>query len=130
LYWRLYAKWLFEAVIELNCHPFLRIDTQGWFWPDNWFHWRTVSRLMPAKRCHWQGRRTAIQGLALYALLAPECADTCRHGLIAWMKQGFKHGKRSGWQWLCPRMDDPARAEQLWKRIATVCASTGNNSML
>jgi hypothetical protein len=25
----LYAKWLFEAIVELNWHPFLRVNTQG-----------------------------------------------------------------------------------------------------
>jgi hypothetical protein len=50
--------------------------------------------------------------------LAPECADACWYGLRAWIEQGFKHSKRSGWQWQHTRMDDPARAERLWMAIA------------
>ena len=34
------------------------------------------------------------------------------------IEQGFKHSKRSGWQWQHTRMDDPARAERLWMAIA------------
>ena len=50
--------------------------------------------------------------------LAPECTDACWYGLRAWIEQGFKHSKRSGWQWQHTRMDDPARAERLWMAIA------------
>ena len=34
----LYAKWLFKAIVDLKWHPFLRVNTGGWFRPDNWFH--------------------------------------------------------------------------------------------
>jgi len=27
----LYAKWLFEAIVELKWHPFLRVNSQGTF---------------------------------------------------------------------------------------------------
>lgn len=50
--------------------------------------------------------------------LAPECADSCWYGLRAWIEQGFKHTKRSGWQWQHTRMDDPERVERLWIVIA------------
>ncbi len=58
----LYGKWLFEAIVELNWHPFLRVNTGGWFRPDNWFHWQPFSRLVPDKGCRWQGRGTAFKG--------------------------------------------------------------------
>ena len=44
--------------------------------------------------------------------------SACWYGLRAWIEQGFKHSKRSGWQWQHTRMDDPARAERLWMAIA------------
>ena len=40
----LYAKWLFEAIVELKWHPFLRVNSGGWFRPDNWFHWQPLAR--------------------------------------------------------------------------------------
>jgi hypothetical protein len=134
----LYAKWLFEALVELKWHPFLRINSQGWFRPDNWYHWQPFSGLVPAKGRCWQGRGTAFKGKKsqlrctllgywgeehqdpwlVLTDLAPECADACWYGLRAWIEQGFKHSKRSGWQWQHTRMDDPARAERLWMAIA------------
>jgi hypothetical protein len=134
----LYAKWLFEAIVELTWHPFLRINMGGWFRPDNWFHWQPFSGLVPAKGHRWQGRGTAFRGKKsqlrctllgywgeehqdswlVLTDLAPECADACWYGLRAWIEQGFKHSKRSGWQWQHTRMKDPARAERLWMAIA------------
>lgn len=134
----LYAKWLFEAIVELKWHPFLRINSQGWFRPDHGCHWQPFSRLVPAKGCRWQGRGTAFRGKKsqlpctllgywgeahqdpwlVLTDLAPECADACWYGLRAWIEQGFKHSKRGGWQWQHTRMDDPARAERLWMAMA------------
>ena len=62
----LYAKWLFEAIVELRWHPFLRVNSQGWFRPDGWFHWQPFSCLVPAKGRRWQGRGTAFSGIALH----------------------------------------------------------------
>ena len=134
----LYAKWLFEAIVELKWHPFLRVNTQGLFRPENGYHWQPFSCLLPTKGCRWQGRGTAFSSKKnqLYCTLlgywgeehqdpwliltdlAPECADACWYGLRAWIEQGFKCSKRSGWQWQHTRMDDPARAERLWMAIA------------
>ncbi|NOS87306.1 MAG: transposase [Methylococcaceae bacterium] len=134
----LYAKWLFEAIVELKWHPFLRVNTGGSFRPENGFHWRPFIGLVPAKGRRWQGRGTAFRGKnsqlrctllgywgeehqdpwLVLTDLAPECADACWYGLRAWIEQGFKHSKRSGWQWQHTRMGDPARAERLWMAIA------------
>ena len=39
----LYAKWLFEAIVELKWHPFLRVNTGGLFRPDNGYHWQPLA---------------------------------------------------------------------------------------
>ena len=57
-----YAKGLFEAIVELNWHPFLRVNTQGSLRPDNGFHWTPFSSLVPAQGCRWQGRGIAFCG--------------------------------------------------------------------
>ncbi|MDD5275344.1 MAG: hypothetical protein PHR16_04605 [Methylovulum sp.] len=36
----LYAKWLFEAIVQLKWHPFLRVNVQGSFRPKDCFHWQ------------------------------------------------------------------------------------------
>ena len=134
----LYAKWLFGAIVQMKWHPFLRVNTQGSFRPEGRFHWRPFSCLVPSEGTRWQGRGTAFSGKKtqlqctllgywgeghkdpwlVLTDLAPECADACWYGLRAWIEQGFKHSKRSGWQWQHTRMDDPARAERLWMAIA------------
>ncbi len=134
----LYAKWLFEAIVELKWHPFLRVNTQGSFRPKGWIHWRPFSKLVPTKGKRWQGQGTAFTGKKtqldctllgywgeehqdpwlVLTDLAPECADSCWYGLRAWIEQGFKHTKRSGWQWQHTRMYDPERVERLWMVIA------------
>jgi hypothetical protein len=133
----LYAKWLFEAIVALGWHPFLRVNGQGLFRPEGWFHWRPLSSFAP-KGKRWQGRGTAFNGkesqlnctlLAYWGEehtapwlvltdLAPECANVCWYGLRAWIEQGFKRCKRGGWQWQYTRMEDPARAERLWMAMA------------
>lgn len=134
----LYAKWLFEAIVELKWHPFLRVNTHGSFRPEGWFHRQPFSWWVPSPGCRWQGRGTAFSGKKsqlrctllgywgeeyqdpwlVLTDLAPECADACWYGLRAWIEQGFKCSKRSGWQWQHTRMNDPARAERLWMAIA------------
>jgi hypothetical protein len=134
----LYAKWLFDAIVELKWHPFLRVNSQGTFRREGWYHWKPFSYWVPARGQRWQGRGTAFKGKKsqlrctllgywgeehqdpwlVLTDLAPECADACWYGLRAWIEQGFKHSKRSGWQWQHTRMDDPARAERLWMAIA------------
>ena len=134
----LYAKWLFEAIVDLKWHPFLRVNTDGSFRPQGWCHWRPFSDFAPTKGSRWQGRGTAYGGkdsqlnctlLAYWGEtyqdpwlvltdLAPECADACWYGLRAWIEQGFKRTKSAGWQWQHTRMEDPERAERLWMAIA------------
>ena len=133
----LYAKWLFEAIVALGWHPFLRVNGQGLFRPEGWFHWRPLSSFVPTGE-RWHGRGTAFNGKKaqldctllgywgedhkdpwlVLTDLAPECADACWYGLRSWIEQGFKRSKRGGWQWQYTRMDDPARAERLWMAIA------------
>jgi hypothetical protein len=36
----LYAKWLFEAIVEPKWHPFLRVNSQGKFRREGWCHWK------------------------------------------------------------------------------------------
>jgi Transposase DDE domain len=134
----LYAQWLFKAITALGWHPLLRVNQQGQFRPQGWYHWVPLTRLVPAVGRRWAGRGTAFRGkqtrldctlLGCWGTghrepwlvltdLAPMAAEACWYGLRAWIEQGFKHVKRGGWQWQYTRMDDPARAERLWLAIA------------
>lgn len=44
----LYAKWLFEAIVQLKWHPYLRVNTQGSFRPEGEFNWQPFSSFVPS----------------------------------------------------------------------------------
>lgn len=134
----LYAKWLFQAIVALGWHPLLRINQQGQFRPQGWYHWVPFTVLVPAAGRRWQGQGTAFTGkdtqldctlLGCWSAghqaawlvltdLPPHAAQVCWYGLRAWIEQGFKRLKSGGWQWQYTRMDDPSRAERLWLALA------------
>jgi len=134
----LYAKWLFQTITALGWHPLLRINTQGKYRPQGWYHWVALKDRVTQAGQRWQGRVTVFKnapGRLECTLLAcwgeghtdpwlvvtdlpPEAADVCWYGLRAWIEQGFKRIKRGGWQWQYTRMDNPARAERLWLAVA------------
>ena len=43
-----YAKWLFRAIVALGWHPLLRINSQGQFRPQGWYHGVPFTTLVPA----------------------------------------------------------------------------------
>ena len=134
----LYAKWLFQAIRALGWHPLLRVNSQGTFRPQGWYHWGPFTQLVPAVGRRWAGQGTAFQGKhtrlectllgcwdaghqeawLMLTDLPPQAADACWYGLRAWIEQGFKRIKSGGWQWQYTRMEDPARAERLWLALA------------
>jgi Transposase DDE domain len=134
----LYAKWLFQAITALGWHPLLRINTQGKYRPQGWYHWLALKDLVTQVDQRWQGRVTVFKNapgrlectlLACWGAghtdpwlvvtdLPPEAADVCWYGLRAWIEQGFKRIKRGGWQWQYTRMNKPERAERLWLAVA------------
>ena len=134
----LYAKWLFEAITSLGGHPLLRVNANGTFRPEGWYHRRAFRTFVPAVGRRWAGRGIAFSAsktrLACTLLarweaghedpwliltdVPPQAADACWYGLRAWIEQGFKKIKRGGWQWQYTRMTDPDRAERLWLAMA------------
>ena len=134
----LYAKWLFEAIVALGWHPLLRVNQQGRFRPQGWYHWVPFTTFVPHMGRRWAGQGTAFRSpparlectllgywgsghqepWLLLSDLPPVAASACWYGMRAWIEQGFKRLKRGGWQWQATRMDDPARAERLWLAIA------------
>ena len=134
----LYAKWLFQAITALGWHPLMRINSQGKFRPNGWYHWLDLKEVVGRVGQQWQRRGTAFRTPAaslrctllawwgegheepwlVVTDLPPQAADVCWYGLRAWIEQGFKRIKRGGWQWQYTRMGDPARAERLWLAVA------------
>jgi hypothetical protein len=134
----LYARWLFQATVDLGWHPFLRVNLGGTFCPRGQMHFRPFRGFVPGTDQRWAGTGTAFKsstGRLACTLLAwhgpgytdpwliltdlpPEVADVAWYGLRAWIEQGFKVTKRAGWQWQRTRMIHPDRAARLWLAIA------------
>jgi hypothetical protein len=134
----LYARWLFQHIVTLGWHPFLRINAGAKFRPAGWHHFYWLSHFAPSEGRWWREEGTAFASrdcrLACTFLarwepgyaepwfvltdLPPETSDACWYGLRAWIEQGFKLTKRAGWQWHRTRMTDPHRAERLWLAVA------------
>jgi hypothetical protein len=131
----LYARWLFEQVVKLGWHPFLRINTGGKFRTAE-HDYRPLTDVLSAPAALWSGcvtcfkthplRCTLLAGHdaehqdAWFILtdLSPDAARVCWYGLRTWIEGGFKDFKRGGWQWQYTRMCDPARVERFWLVLA------------
>ena len=132
----LYAKWLYDAICDLKWHPFLRINRQGTYRPNNEDRFRPLSRLITRHGSSWSGYVTCFKTNPLKCTLLSiweegydepwliltdlpvEQANVCWYGLRAWIECGFKHTKRSGWQWQNTRMSDSKRATLKWLALA------------
>jgi hypothetical protein len=131
----LYARWLFEQVVKLGWHPFLRINSGGKFrTPEH--DYRSLTEVLSGATTLWSDRVTCFKSHPLPCTLlagrdadhhdawliltdlAPEAARVCWYGLRTWIEGGFKDFKRGGWQWQYTRMSDPARVERFWLVLA------------
>lgn len=133
----LYARWLYQRIVQLGWHPFLRINRGGTFRPTGQGY-RPLIYFSPTPGTSWRGTGTAFQGPArrldctllarweegyadpwlILTDLPPEVGEAGWYGLRAWIEQSFKLAKRGGWQWQRTRMTDPARAARLWLALA------------
>jgi hypothetical protein len=134
----LYARWLFETIVDCGWHPFLRINAQGQIRPVAGHHFRPLKQ---AVRCGGLVRRCEVlcfktpaaqlrctllaQWLAEHADpwliltdLPPRQAEAAWYGMRSWIEASFKYTKRGGWHWEQTKMTDPARAERLWLAMA------------
>ncbi len=134
----LYAKWLFEHIKRLGWIPFMRINSGGYFLPENQQQYRLLSTFAPRPGTHWFGRGTAFKnkhGQLSCTLLAwwdthsaepwlivssisLDIADPGYYSLRAWIERGFRTTKRGGLGWHNTKMTDPQRASRLWIPIS------------
>jgi hypothetical protein len=53
--------------LALDWHPLLRINNQGKFRPQGWYHWVTMTDLVTRVGQRWQGRGTAFSTTIRFA---------------------------------------------------------------
>ncbi len=134
----LYAPWLYQHLVSLGWHPFMRINKQGNFRPVGEGKFRSLSTAAPEVGSAWCGEvdcfsesksRLRCSLLASFdegyeevwlvvTDLAPEQATVVWDGMRSWIEGGFKDTKRGGWHWHQTKMVEPKRAERLWLAIA------------
>ncbi len=110
----LYAKWLYEHIVGLKWHPFLRINRTGKVRPVGESHFRWLSSLVPEVGTSWSG----VVDCFAEATCRVQCTLLARWDEPYWIEAGFKDTKRGGWQWHQTKMKDPERAARLWVAIA------------
>jgi hypothetical protein len=134
----LYAPWLYQHIVSLGWHPFMRMNKQGNVRPLTEAKFASLSTLAPQVGSAWCGEvdcfsepksRLRCSLLASFdegyeevwlvvTDLVPEQATVVWYGMRSWIEGGFKETKRGGWQWHQTKMVDPERAERLWLAIA------------
>jgi hypothetical protein len=134
----LYAKWLFEHLVALGWHPFLRINVRGKVRPEGAENFCWLAALVPLGGATWAGavecfvdkpKRLCCTLLACHEAgyadpwlivtdLPTNAANVVWYSMRTWIEAGFKDTKRGGWQWHQTKMTDPARASRLWLAIA------------
>ena len=133
----LYARWLYQRIVRLGWHPFLRINVGGKFRPKG-KDWGSLTHLVSALGTRWAGKGTAFvtpaaqldctllacwqpgykQPWFILTDLDPAQGDVAWYSLRAWCEQGFKCTKRGGWQWQQTQMQEANRAARLWLAFA------------
>ena len=132
----LYAKWLYEAIVEVGWHPFMRINSQGFYQLNENSPFVSLHHLVTQVGQSWAGRVNCFKGDSLACTLlahweegyaepwlivtdlAPQQANICWYGMRSWVECLFKDFKRGGLGWHQTKMSDPKRAERLWLAIA------------
>ena len=133
----LYAPWLFDAIVKLGWHPFLRINSKdGEYREKGRRRYRRLSQIVTHPGESWQGKvacfKTRPLACTLLATWEEGCsepwlivtdlhaeeAQVCWYSLRPWIECGFKHTKRGGWQWQHTRITDPTRATRFWLALA------------
>ncbi|MEM9275485.1 MAG: transposase [Cyanobacteria bacterium P01_F01_bin.143] len=132
----LYADWLFQAIVNLGWHPFLRINHQGQYQLPSSSSWKPLVEVVPSQGMSWSGKVTCFKTNPIdCTLLArwdegytdpwliltdlnPDEANVCWYGFRSWIECSYRDVKSDGWQWQRTRLRNPERAERQWLAMA------------
>jgi hypothetical protein len=133
----LYAPWLYEQIVDLGWHPFLRVNEQMAMRPQGGRQgFRCVTEWVSKPGEQWSGEVECGQEERLCSTmlihwevgyderwvivtdLPPEESQAAWYSMRFWIEGGFKDQKRGGWQWHHTKMRDPRRAGRLWLAMA------------
>ena len=130
----LYADWLDEKIVEIGWHPYLRINTGGFFQSEVDGQSKALKEIIKEKGCSWCGQIRCFEKhsidctlLAVWESdyvkpwlivtdLAPPQANSSWYAMGSWIECSFKDTKRVGFGWHQTKTTDPVRAEPQWER--------------
>lgn len=128
----LYADWLFQEIVELGWHPFLRINHQGQYCTWGSYLWQPLTSVVNRENRNWSGKITCFKSNPLDCTLlarwdddypepwlvltdlSPTTADISWYGFRSWIECSYRDFKSDGWKWHKTRLTQPDRAERHW----------------
>ena len=132
----LYANWLYEKIVQLGWHPYLRVNTGGFFQSEPDQEWTALKEVITEKGDSWCGQircfkkhsidctlvacweKDYTQPWLIVTDLAPPEANSSWYAMRSWIECSFKDTKRGGIGWHQTKTTDPVRAERQWLAIA------------
>ena len=132
----LYASWLYEQIVQLNWHPFLRINHQGQYRLLSSSSWQTLATVISHPGSCWSGQVACFKTNTLNSTLLARWddgytdpwliltdlnstdADIGWYGFRSWIECSYRDIKSDGWQWHKTRLRKPDRAERHWLAMA------------
>lgn len=132
----LYADWLYQLIVDVGWHPFLRINHQGTYRVPPHQTWQPLVDVVCAPGQSWSGRIVCFKTNPLKCTLLarwdigyqdpwliltdiePTQASAVWYGLRPSTECVYRDVKSDGWHWHNTRLLNPQRAERLWLAIA------------
>lgn len=132
----LYADWLFQEIVNLGWHPFLRINHQGQYKLPSSSSWHPLATVVSSTGMSWSRQVTCFktnpidctllarwdEGYAdpwlVLTDLSPTDANVSWYGFRSWIECSYRDVKSDGWQWQRTRLTNPERAERQWLAMA------------
>jgi hypothetical protein len=132
----LYADWLYEEIVALGWHPFLRINHQGQYCLQGLSSWQPLATVVTLNQRNWSGQVTCFKSNPINCTLLarwddgyadpwliltdlkPVSADVSWYGFRSWIECSYRDIKSDGWQWHKTRLRQPDRAERHWLAMA------------
>lgn len=134
----LYARWLYQKIVAVGWHPFLRINLAAKARLDEHSPFVWLKQWLPPMGEQWAGRVDCFaqkqsrlcctlvigqqegyeQPWVIVTDLPPDEVEGAWYRMRYWIEGGFKDFKRGGWGWQHTKMLDAGRAERLWLAMA------------
>lgn len=128
----LYASWLYEEIVTLGWHPFLRINHQGQYCLEGSSSWQPLANVVTLNHQNWSGQVRCFKSNPINCTLLarwddgyadpwiiltdlnPTEADVRWYGFRSWIECSYRDLKSDGFGWHKTRLRQPDRAERHW----------------